>query len=241
MAFRWIHDLRAGGSGPGLSRREQTIEVLVFLFLVLPSVALSFFAVRAGRIDFVLVAVATIFRDLGLVFLILFFLWRNGERFGDIGWSIRGKIGDVILGIVLFPFMVVGTSALEIFLHSLGFTSPATPLPTLKPSLNTFHLVLGTIFVAIVAISEETIFRGYLILRFRRSTQNVGTAVILSTLIFSIGHGYEGSAGVITVGAMGLIFALTYLWRRSLTLPITLHFLQDFMAIILLPMLTNKP
>jgi membrane protease YdiL (CAAX protease family) len=36
---------------------------------------------------------------------------------------------------------------------------------------------------------------------------------------------------------MGLAFALVYLWRKSLVAPIVMHFLQDFIGIVLLPLL----
>ncbi len=84
---------------------------------------------------------------------------------------------------------------------------------------------------------EETIFRGYLILRFREVTSNTAAAVLLSAVLFSLGHGYEGSAGVVTVGVMGLVFALVYLRRRSLVAPMVMHFLQDFIGIVLVPLL----
>jgi membrane protease YdiL (CAAX protease family) len=230
-----------GAPTRSLGRREQTLEVLVFLFLILPSIGLSFFIIKQGHINFGLTVAATVLRDLGLVILILFFLWRNGERLSVIGWNFRKRWLDVVLGVVLFPAMFFGAGILDNVLKMMGFTAPATPLPILKPSLNVFHLILGVIFVAIVAVAEETIFRGYLILRFRNTTRSWGWAVFLSALVFSFGHGYEGSAGVITVGAMGVFFALTYIWRRSLVLPITLHFLQDFLSIILVPLFMHKP
>jgi len=37
-----------------------------------------------------------------------------------------------------------------------------------------------------------------------------------------------------------VVFALVYLWRRSLVAPIVMHFLQDFVGIILVPMLHFK-
>jgi membrane protease YdiL (CAAX protease family) len=63
---------------------------------------------------------------------------------------------------------------------------------------------------------------------------------LLSAGIFSLGHGYEGSAGVVTVGVMGAVFALVYLWRRSLVAPMMMHFLQDFIGIVLVPLLGMK-
>ena len=94
--------------------------------------------------------------------------------------------------------------------------------------------------IVVVAFAEETIFRGYLILRFKAVTGSLPAAILLSAVVFSLGHGYEGSAGVITVGVMGLLFALVYVWRQSLVAPMAMHFLQDFISIVLLPILGMK-
>jgi membrane protease YdiL (CAAX protease family) len=102
------------------------------------------------------------------------------------------------------------------------------------------ELLLAFFLVVIVAIAEETIFRGYLLLRFRAINLSLPWAAVLSTVIFSLGHGYEGTSGVVTVGAMGLMFALIYLWRQSLVAPMVMHFLQDFMGIVLAPLLGLK-
>ena len=99
---------------------------------------------------------------------------------------------------------------------------------------------LAAILVVVVALAEETIFRGYLILRLRALTASPTAAALLSATIFSLGHGYEGSAGVVTVGVMGVIFALIYIWRQSLVAPIVMHFLQDFISIVLLPLLGKR-
>jgi len=94
--------------------------------------------------------------------------------------------------------------------------------------------------VIIVAFAEETVFRGYLILRFKAVTESPSAAILVSAVIFSLGHGYEGSAGVITVGVMELLFDLVYVWRQSLVAPMVVHFLQDFVSIVLLPLLGMK-
>jgi membrane protease YdiL (CAAX protease family) len=225
---------------PQLSRREQIIEVLVFLLLIVPSMALSFFAVKQGSIGFALTAVATILRDAALVSLILFFLWRNGESIKTIGWKSKRWWLDILLGILVFPVMFFGAMWLERLLVSIGFTVPSTPTPSLQPKMDAIHLILAVVLVIVVAVAEETIFRGYLILRFRALTGGAGWAVLLSAVVFSLGHGYEGTAGVVTVGAMGLAFALAYVWRKSLVMPMTMHFLQDFLSIVLLPLLLGN-
>jgi hypothetical protein len=50
-----------------------------------PSFVFSLFVIRQGQLSFVPAAMTTIFRDFGLVCLILFFLWRNGETFRRAG------------------------------------------------------------------------------------------------------------------------------------------------------------
>jgi membrane protease YdiL (CAAX protease family) len=227
-------------SGTQPSRKEQLFEVAVFLFLIVPSLAFSFFAVKQGSVGFVLTAVATILRDLALVSLILFFVWRNRESVKLLGWTFQNGWRDIVLGIVLFIPLFYGTALEDSALQSAGFSAPSTPLPSSLTATGPAQLLLAFVLVVIVALSEETIFRGYLILRFKAITASSAVAVVLSAFVFSLGHGYEGTAGVVTVGTMGLAFALVYLWRRSLVAPIVMHFLQDFIGIVLLPLLGMK-
>jgi membrane protease YdiL (CAAX protease family) len=102
------------------------------------------------------------------------------------------------------------------------------------------ELALAVVLVAVVAVAEETIFRGYLLLRFRTVLGSTTAMVLLSSFIFALGHGYEGTAGLVTVGVMGAVFALVYLWRGSLTAAVVMHFLQDFVGIVLVPLLARK-
>jgi membrane protease YdiL (CAAX protease family) len=222
-----------------LSRRAQTVEVAVFLFLILPSMGLSFLVVQQGDVSFVLAALSTILRDLALVSLILFFLWRNGEPVSSIGLTFKNRWRDVALGAVLFLPFFLGASLLGSALQALGFSLPKTPPPSFLSPRGVGEYLLAFVLVVAVATAEETIFRGYLILRFRAITANTAAAALLSAAIFSLGHGYEGSAGVLTVGIMGVVFAVIYLWRQSLVAPMVIHFLQDFIGIVLLPQLGN--
>lgn len=231
----------SGGRGTGSDvRKERLLEVSVFLFLIAPSIIISFFIVSQGNVSFVLIALSTILRDLALVSLIVFFVWRNGERLGLIGWSFRNVSREAVIGMWLFIPLFFGAGALDAGLQSAGFSAPAVPLPSLVAEKTAPEFVLAAVMVGVVAMAEETIFRGYLILRFREVTSNTPAAVLLSAVLFSLGHGYEGSAGVVTVGVMGLVFALVYLWRRSLVAPMVMHFLQDFIGIVLVPLLGTR-
>ena len=231
--------------GPQSGKKEQLFEVGVFLFLIVPSLTFSFFPAAEGNAGFVLTAGATILRDLALLSLVLFFIWRNRERLRAIGWTSRHVWQEIGWGVVLFVPVFFGAAYLESLLKSAGLSTPSRPLPSLQAPDSAGAIALALFFAGgectkpeiVVAVAEESIFRGYLILRFERISQSAALAVVLSAFIFSLGHGYEGSAGVVTVGTIGLVFALVYRWRNSLVAPMTMHFLQDFLAIILLPLL----
>jgi membrane protease YdiL (CAAX protease family) len=220
-------------------RKGYFLEVIVFLFLIAPSMVLSFFALNQGATSFGLVAIATILRDLALVSLITFFLWRNREPMVRIGWTPRAAPKEALLGALCFIPLLIVASLVDMGLRMAGFTGTPKSLSGFLTPAGRWEFLLAFLLVAVVAVAEETIFRGYLILRFEALTGSPITAALLSAVVFSVGHGYEGTAGVATVGVMGLGLAAVYLWRRSLVAPIVMHFLQDFTAIILVPLLTH--
>lgn len=223
------------------TRGEQAAEVSIFVLLILPSIILSFFnqATQAGP-GFVLVAFATILRDIALVALILYLVWRDRQPLHKIGWSIDRVWTDVLLGIALFIPLTLGIGFLDAFLRSAGLSGPPEAVPKFLSPSGTVQLVLAFFLVIVVAIAEETIFRGYMIARFSTVTRSAIAAVVLSSVIFSLGHGYEGSAGVVTVGVLGLVFALVFVWRKSIVAPVVMHFLQDFIGIVLIPVLLKR-
>lgn len=221
-------------------QKEQLIEIGVFLALIVPTSIISFFVIREETVGFTVTAAASIFRDFALIALILFFLWHNGESLANIGWKARNRDQEIIFGLLLFiPFTIV-IGFVQKILQILGFSLSAEPLPSFLHPHGTAEYILAFFLVVIVAVAEETIFRGYLMLRFRALTASPAAAVLLSSVIFSLGHGYEGTAGAITVGCMGALFALVYMWRQSLIAPMVIHFLQDFIGIVLMPLTGGK-
>jgi uncharacterized protein len=218
------------GETARLSKRVALTEVCVFLFLIVPSMALSFFVVEPGRLDFSVVAGATIIQHLALLSLVIYFIWRNAEPLESVGLTTKDLRQEIVAGVWLFFPLIIGASLLEFLLRKMGLSAPQGPALQLVPH-GMMQYLLALVFLFVVAVSEEVIFRGYLMLRFGFLTSNTKLAAFLSAAIFAIGHGYQGSVGVITIGAMGLAFVTVYLWRRSLTAPIVMHFMVNFAAI----------
>jgi membrane protease YdiL (CAAX protease family) len=216
-------------------KKVQLIEVSVFLFLLVPSMVLSSSAIDTDSLSFPVVAWSGIIQDLALLSLILFFVWRNGEPFHLIGWTVHQAGREVILGIGLTLPVIFSIGLLEKALRRAGFSILQSPPSYLTPS-GASEFLLALIFLVVVAVSEEAIFRGYLILRFKAFLGGPAAALLFSSALFSIGHGYQKAGGVIAVGILGMVLGLVYLWRGSLVPPVTIHFFQDFIGIILVPL-----
>ncbi len=216
--------------GP-VSKRVQAVELGVFLLLILPSLVLGAVLHAPRSAGFTATAATTMAQDLGLVALVLFFVWRSGESLRSIGWSFGAGLREVLVGLVFFWPTAVATSVLAGWLERLGLSGGAGS-PTFLTPAGPWQMALGLGLVAVVAVAEETIFRGYLLLRLAPFLRSTGAAVAVSSVIFALGHGYEGGAGMISVGTLGALYAVVYLWRQSLVAPIVMHFMQDLIGVV---------
>lgn len=220
-----------------LTRREEAAELGVFLLLILPALVLSFVDTGGRDVPFSLLAAATIARDVGLVALILLLIARARQPVAVIGWVRRHLGRDILIGLALSIPLIIGAQVLEAALRAAGLSSPSSG-PGLTPS-GPGEVVLAVVLVLVVAVAEETIFRGYLILRFAGVLGNRLSAVVASSLIFAIGHGYEGEAAIVTIGLTGLVFAIVYIWRQSLIAPVVMHLVFNLLAIVVAPLLSQ--
>lgn len=198
---------------------------------------LSHFAIKQPGFGFVPAAIGTILHNLAFLSLIAFFAWKNREAWERFGLTKSGAAREAVVGVWLFVLMTLAASLVEKSLSALGVSLPDKALPSFLTPSSPGAYVLALVLVLLVAISEEVLFRGYLILRLTSVTGGRLPAVLISTLIFASGHGYEGISGVVAVFLIGLVLSMVYLWRKSLVAPMVMHFLQDFLGIFVLPLI----
>lgn len=90
---------------------------------------------------------------------------------------------------------------------------------------------LAYIFVDAVraGVVEETLFRGLALtyLPVLLFGGRMWPAVAVSTIVFVYAHGGQSVEEVLIRTALGLVFCALFLWRRSLRLPIVLHWLVN--------------
>lgn len=214
-------------------RQAYFIETVIYLSLLLPPLGLAF-GVNQDKLTFPLVAGAVMVHDVALTALALYLVWRSGEGIGSIGW-VRARVArEAAIGAALFIPLFIGVALLVALLRAAGFPASPQPPAFLLPRSDGEY-VLAVALLSVVAVAEESIFRGYLLRRFSQVTGNRVWAVIFSSVIFAIGHAYQGPLGVVAVGAIGVGLALVYLWRGSLVAPITMHFIQNCIGMLIAP------
>ena len=121
------------------------------------------------------------------------------------------------------------------FLRRRRFVSLFAPL---EGNLH-FFLISLTVAWTLAAFGEEFVYRGYLL---RRIAQVLGdeprawrAALVTTSILFGVGHAYQGLSGVISAGLGGFVFGLLYLATgRNLWVCVIAHGTTDTVGFLLL-------
>jgi membrane protease YdiL (CAAX protease family) len=173
-----------------------------------------------------------------LITLLLVFVAVRSEKvnLADLGmcgfnrWTILQAVAFVIAA-----NLILSVLQLALFAQSPGSFNEITGI---IPQTS-FARWIWVILCAIVAVSEEMAFRGYILTRMARlAGGRVWIGVLTATIAFASGHLYQGFGGLTIIAVYGLMFAGLYLYTGSLYPGIVAHFLQD-VTILLVPGLTK--
>lgn len=129
-------------------------------------------------------------------------------------------------------FMLAASPALGVLawtLQNFGLTIPEIVIRALVPTnMTEWCAWIGLSLTA--AISEETIFRGYLLAHGESVLRNKTLAVAIAALAFGIGHVYQGAAGVILITVYALLLTWLRVRTNGLWAPVIAHTLQNVSA-----------
>jgi membrane protease YdiL (CAAX protease family) len=123
-------------------------------------------------------------------------------------------------------------------MYALGLRGSVLP-PYLFPR-GRAEAAYSLLHIAVVAITQEITFRGYLLSRLTTVTRSLLAAVLLSSVLFALIHTCQGFPWVVSAGIVGLSCALLYVWRKSLLAPIVLHFVLNLGSITVAGLLTKR-
>ena len=177
--------------------------------------------------DFLVADTIIQYFDLIGVLLLLWILMRfvDKESFVKLGFSLKGKINDIILGMTLgLLLMAVGYTIL-ILLGEIKFIGFNYDLKNI--------ILLFLLFIA-VSIAEETYVRGYVLKNLLKSFNPI-ISLIISSAIFSLLHFFNPNVNYIALTELfiaGILLGISYVYTKNLWFPIALHLSWNFFQVM---------
>jgi len=184
-------------------------------------------AIRELSSRHIVVAAAT--RGVLLIALLLLLLRADGQPIAALGIVRRGALrelaaaGWMTLGTfavqiaVAIPVALVGALA-GIVNHEATQRTEALGMIAAQGSVSEF---IPAVIAA--AAFEEVAFRGFLVPRLRALTGSWPLAIAVVSIVFGLGHVYEGALAVAQTAFLGVYFSAMLLLRRRLLGPIAAH------------------
>lgn len=139
------------------------------------------------------------------------------KSFASLGFNTAGYWHEMIAGFFLAPALIGIGSLILYFTKHIEWDTNAF-------NAQTFFIEAGTL--AFIAISEELVFRGYILNNLLQSF-NKWTALVISSLLFTLFHLSNPGISAIPLATLflgGLLFGINYIYTKNLWFPILLHF-----------------
>lgn len=152
--------------------------------------------------------------------------WCSGES-----WWVTGLFG--LVATVGAYAALIGTFGAMYVLYPSGIVALQRNQDNIVSMLPKLHPVVLCAMSLFVGFYEEIIFRGFLLTRLRRATGSAALAVLFSSALFAGLHaGGQELAAIVLIFALGLVWAILTLWRRSVVPAIIGHGLFDFFQLM---------
>ncbi|WP_313692540.1 CPBP family intramembrane glutamic endopeptidase [Halorarum halobium] len=165
--------------------------------------------------------------------LVGFVLWVERRPLASVGitwpgWSdLPLGIGGAVVGLATLPVTIPLRDALGLGTNE-GFLSMLVQLP--------LWAVLLVVITA--AVTEELLFRAYPIERLAELTGSARLAAAVSVVAFMLLHVPAWGVGhLVTIGGITIVLTLLYLRCRRLGPVVVMHFLSNFVLLIVVPRL----
>ncbi|HLK29543.1 MAG TPA: CPBP family intramembrane glutamic endopeptidase [Puia sp.] len=148
------------------------------------------------------------------------FLFRkfvDKKTIGSLGLSSYGQANNMLAGFFLAPALVGAGSLIMYLTKHLEWDD-------FSFNANEFFIEVG--ILAFIAISEELVFRGYILNNLMQSF-NKWMALLISAILFTLFHISNPGIGAIPLASLflgGILLGMNYIYTKNLWFSIMLHF-----------------
>jgi len=159
---------------------------------------------------------------------------------GEIAWLEHGSRGAmVVMGLATGSFIAIFVTAI------LATTSAkmreksakaAKKLAFMLPSSGEERQWWWVVCIT-AGVCEELVYRGFLLhyLHWSPFHLPLTQALVAASIVFGIGHLYQGIAGAVSTCILGFILGCLFIITGSLLLPMILHAVMDLRVLLMLP------
>lgn len=178
------------------------------------------------------IALDVTIRTVVVVGLVWLLLRSSGESFRDLGFA-TGPIGRFVLrsSLLALGLFVVTNFVLNTVFAALVGRGESPPIAELFRDPHDAPL---WIYCAVVGGGfAEELTRAFVVTRFEKVLGRPGLifAVVVHSIVFGLGHLYQGNASAMSSAFTGLFLALIFLHRRRVIDAMAVHALFDLMGI----------
>jgi membrane protease YdiL (CAAX protease family) len=160
-----------------------------------------------------------------VVALMLFFTRIRGESLRTVWLGSRPRLREALIGVAAIPLVFI---SVVVLLNMIRLLVPALRNVPVNPMEQMATQGLGDAllfaFVAIVGGGvREELQRAFMLHRFEGYLGGPVVGAIVLSIAFGLGHLPQGYDAAIITGALGAFWAVVYLRRRSVLIPIVSH------------------
>lgn len=166
--------------------------------------------------------ITSLFGFLGTFLVVYVFVkWVDKIPLINIGFHLKNHLKDLLLGLIAgVAIMALGYFALDI----------SNEFQFVKTDYKGGEFFLTILVFLLVSVSEEMLFRGY-VLRNLMGSMNKFLALIISAILFALLHAANPNlslVGNINLFLAGILLGLPYIYTKNLMFPIAFHFSWNF-------------
>jgi len=215
-----------------MKTKHPIIYIFILIILLIPSIFLveglvqlalnTIYPFKTGNNDIVnsiIFMFSSIIGSFGLI--AIYRKYIDKESFFDMGFSIKNRLFDLLLGIAIGIILI---SIGFVFLIAIG------NLEVIELNLNIKWFIGTMVLMILVSVHEEVIVRGYL-LNSLMSVTNKYFALLLSSILFGAMHILNPNISIISfvnIVLAGFLLGISYLHSKNLWFPMGLHFSWNF-------------
>jgi membrane protease YdiL (CAAX protease family) len=166
--------------------------------------------------------------------IISLLVWLSNETWSQLGFTTINLTKQIAYGLIMgLVLMLLFNVGLNSVLGSI-FPKPADSAGVMNYFTNTDNLFFWLLLGIVGGGFTEELMRIFVLTRFENKFGLVGlyTALIVSSLLFGMGHLYQGIGTAISTGISGFVMGMIYVKRRKAWEIITIHAFSDVLSIL---------